>query len=140
MKKVMLFVLFIAFSVLFTTSCKKDSGQGGRASIKGKVWVRKHDPAYSVVVDSYASADDDVYIIYGNETTYGDRQKTTYTGDFEFKYLRKGSYKIYVYSDDSAKLVGPPSNPFAPKIAVVKEVTITERKQTVDAGTIIVLH
>ena len=132
------FIVVIFFT--FSSSCKKDAGQGGRATVKGKVWVRKHDVAYTTVVDSYAASDADVYIIYGNETSYGDHQKTNYLGDYEFKYLRKGGYKIYVYSDDSAKLVGPPANPLAPKMAIVKDISITANKQIVDAGTITVLH
>jgi hypothetical protein len=132
-------VIFV-FSIILSSSCKKGPGEGGRATIKGKIWVRKHDPATYDVVDNYAGADDDVYIIYGDETTYGGHQKTDYQGDFEFNYLRKGNYKIYVYSDDSAKIVGPPVNTLAPKAVIVKDITISDKKQVEDVGIITVLH
>jgi len=128
------FVMFVAF-----ISCKKDPGSGGTSTVKGKVWVRQYDPGFSAVLSQYAGADQTVYIIYGDEVNYGATQKANYNGEFEFQYLRNGKYKIYIYSADSAGTVGPPANPLAPKKAIVKEVEITKRKQTVDAGTLVVL-
>jgi hypothetical protein len=60
---------------------------------------------------------------------------------FEFKYLRKGNYKIYVYSRDSLGTVGPPystlnPNTHAPDKAVFKSVEINDKKAMVDAGTL----
>ena len=139
MKKILISIFILALLVAFLPSCKKGPGTGGRATIKGKVWTRKHDVNYNVV-DNYASADEPVYIIYGDETNYGDKVNTNYNGEYEFQYLRKGNYKIYVYSDDSVKKVGPPANSLAPKMAIVQDITIKDRKETKDAGTIVVLH
>jgi hypothetical protein len=137
MKKIIL-IFPIFFGVSFS-SCKKEPGEGGTSSIKGKVWVRKHDPGFTTVLNQYAGADEDVYIIYGEQIGVSDRVRTDYQGNFEFRFLRKGNYKIYVYSKDSAAIVGPPSNPTAPNMAIVKDVSITAKKQTVDVGTIVIL-
>lgn len=142
MKNKKLFIVCCLLSIvycLFLSSCKKESGSGGNSSIKGKIWVRQYVLNFSSLDEEYAGADEEVYIIYGDETSYGDRIRSDYEGDFEFKYLRKGSYKIYVYSEDSAAIVEPPIHPYAPKIAIIKEVEITDKKQTVDAGTFTIL-
>ncbi|GAB4201940.1 MAG: hypothetical protein Fur0023_07130 [Bacteroidia bacterium] len=134
MKKIhwSLFFIIIAFA------CKKPPGPGGNSSIKGKVTMYFYDASTNTFSKKYPAADIDVYIIYGNETSYGDRIRTDYEGDFEFKYLRKGSYTIYVYSTDTVAYKGPPANPKAPKIAITKNITISKNKQTVDAGEIII--
>ena len=138
MKKIIVsvFILLIAFS--FLSSCKKGPGSGGRATIKGKVWTRKHDVGFTAVLNQYNAADEPVYIIYGDETNYGDKVSTNYNGEFEFQYLRKGNYKVYVYSSDSVAIAG--GNATAPKVAVVQDISITEKKQVFDAGTMVVLH
>ena len=134
-------LLIVSFSfLLFIIACKKPEGKGGNSSIKGKVTLRKYNPSNQTFSLIYPAKDVDVYIIYGNETSYGDRLKTDYEGDFEFKYLRKGKYIIYVYSVDTIAYKGPPANPKAEPIAVIKQVTITKNRQTVDAGEFIIAN
>jgi hypothetical protein len=82
-----------------STACKKGEGQGGKYTITGKVYENKFDINWNVNIGSYYSQSETVYIIYGDDVTYGDNQKTNYDGSYEFKFLRKGKYKIYVYSD-----------------------------------------
>ncbi len=125
---------FIAIAVLSTSSCKKSEGEGGKATITGKIWIKKYmvnNTGTGTIVYSgeYAGAYEDVYIIYGDDATYGERIETNGNGVYEFKYLRLGSYKIYAYSS------GPSLNAIN-RVAVMKEVEITEKKQTVDAGKI----
>ncbi len=134
----MLYRALILIIFIFIISCKKPPGPGGNSSIKGKVIMYLYDASTNTFSKKYPAADVDVYIIYGNETSYGDRIRTDYEGDFEFKYLRKGNYTIYVYSTDTVAYKGPPANPKAPKIPIVKSVTISKNKQTVDAGEIII--
>jgi hypothetical protein len=131
---------FIAISILILNfwGCKKPPGSGGNSSIKGKVTLYLYDPSTNTFSKKYPAADVDVYIIYGNELSYGDRIRADYEGDFEFKYLRKGDYTIYVYSVDTVVYKGPPANPKAPKIAITKKVTISKNKQTVDAGDFVI--
>lgn len=131
-------LVFVSLTMLFA-ACKKEAGQGGRASIKGKVYAEYWDKAFSAKKDSAYAPNVDVYIIYGNDASYGDNQKTSYDGTFEFKYLQKGKYKIYAYSRDSSGVATGQLNIYAPNIAVVKSVEITERKQTKELDEIKVL-
>ena len=139
MKK--LFFIFTAIVALTVASCKKPAGEGGNSSIKGKIHTRNYNPDFSVLINQYDGADLDVYIIYGDDATYGNKVKSGPDGVFEFLYLRKGAYKIYVYSKDSVGTVATPPysvlnpNLNAPKIAVFKSVDISKRKEKVDAGT-----
>jgi hypothetical protein len=119
-------ILFGVAALLLLTSCEKEAGEGGNSSIKGYVHVTDYDAFLINVQGEYPGADEDVYIIYGNDISYGDRIRTGPDGVFEFKYLREGDYKVYVYSADTS---------LAGKVAVMKNVSITGKKQTVDAGT-----
>lgn len=74
--------------------------------------------------EKYAGYDEDVYILYGDAVSYSNKTKANYNGEFEFKYLRKGKYKIYVYSKDNTL------QSKSGDVAVIKEIEITENKQT----------
>jgi len=128
------FILFIMLSFFAGTACKKPPGKGGNSSIRGNIKLMKYDPSTQTFRLQYPAKEVDVYIIYGNDVSYGDRIRTDYEGDFEFKYLRKGDYTIYVYSLDTVAFKGPPANPKAEDIAVVKKVTIKKNKEVVDSG------
>lgn len=139
MKKSITILTLIALTI--GTACKKTAGEGGLSTIKGNVYTKNYNSNFSTLLGQYPGADVDVYIIYGDDVTFGDRIKSGPDGVFEFKYLRKGKYKIYVYSKDSVATVGYPhsmTNPNvnAPDMAVYKEVEVTKRKQTVDTGTL----
>lgn len=119
----------IAFIFLFS-ACDSGSGPGGQATITGKVYVKGNwNSTCTVYQDSSAgfasfyAPDVDVYLIYGDEPTYGDRVKTAPDGTYQFKYLRKGSYTVYAYSKDCNAVSGTSTA----KAAVV----ITEKKQEV---------
>ncbi|MFL5752260.1 MAG: hypothetical protein ACJ76F_02545 [Bacteroidia bacterium] len=131
MKKTFLACLLLALAFLF--SCKKPAGSGGNASIKGKVWVEDWDKYFTAINYEYPGSDEDVYIIYGEDTSYGDRIKTNYNGEFEFKYLRKGKYRVYVYSSQAQTATDPSAQQ-----AKVIEVEITKNKEVKDIGTITV--
>jgi len=128
-------------AIVIGVACKKTAGEGGTSSVKGSIYTKNYNSNFSTLLGQYPGADVDVYIIYGDDATYGDRTKSGPDGIFEFKYLRKGKYKIYVYSKDSVATVGPPyskTNPNvnAPDMAVFKDAEITKRKETVDVGTL----
>jgi hypothetical protein len=128
-KLIALFLIILGSLVL---SCKKPAGEGGKASIKGSLWAEDWNGSFTVKNGEYAAYDEDVYIIYGDDVDYSDKTKSNYNGEFEFKYLRKGKYKIYVYSKD--KTLTSPSG----DVSIVQEVEITEKKQvlTIDKITI----
>jgi hypothetical protein len=115
-------------TVIFLYSCKKHEGKGGNSAISGKVVARKYDLTThpgTYTSPAYNAANEDVYIIYGDDATFGDHQKTNYDGSFEFKYLQKGNYRVYAYSKDSSS--STPSG----KIAVYKDLKIGSEKTTV---------
>jgi hypothetical protein len=129
MKRIILWCFALITFVL--SSCEKPAGQGGDATIKGKIWVEDWDNNFNLLQYQFAGADEDVYIIYGDDVNYGDKISANNNGEFEFKYLRKGKYKIYVYSDQKQT-----SNTPASQVAKVVEAEITSKKQTLDIGTI----
>lgn len=118
-------------TILIFSSCEKGPGEGGNSSIKGYVHVVEYNASFAIVQGEYPGADKDVYIIYGDDISYGDRLKASYDGTFEFKYLRPGKYTIYVYSEDSTQILTGLS---ADKV-ISKQVEITSKKQVIDAGT-----
>jgi hypothetical protein len=122
-------VLF-SFIILLATGCKKDEGQGGSANIKGYVHVSEYNEGFFEVHSDHDGYNENVYIIYGNDIGVSDKTTTDPYGRFEFKYLRKGNYKVYIYSKDSV-----PLGLAIPDVTVLKQLEITDRKQTVDAGT-----
>jgi hypothetical protein len=124
----MKFFLGSTFLVLFLISCSKFEGEGGSATIKGVIREQKYNSLGNVIAE-YPIGDQDVYIIYGNGNTfYDDDIKTSYDGSFQFRYLKKGSYKIFVYEDCSTCPSG--------KKEIIVPVEITKNNQTVTLDTI----
>lgn len=122
-KKALIFGAFLV--LLLVASCSKDAGEGGTSSIRGKVYAKYYNKTFTSLIGEAYAPDQDVYIIYGDDVTYGDKQKTCYDGSFEFKYLRKGTYKVYAYSLDTTL-----TNP-ATQFAVIAEVKITKSGETI---------
>jgi hypothetical protein len=93
-------ILYLSLGlILVASACKKEEGEGGKFTITGKVFVRQYNSTWQVQVDSFYAQNEKVYIIYGDDVTYGDDQNTNSDGTYEFKFLRKGNYKVYTYSD-----------------------------------------
>jgi hypothetical protein len=127
--KLFLILSLVIFSFSF---CSKVEGPGGGATIRGLVIERDH---VGVNVFEYPAVDQDLYIIYGNENSfYDDDVKTSYDGSFEFRYLQKGDYQVFVYSD-----VNPadqtPQDPSSTE-ALLTSVTINEKDDVLNMGTI----
>lgn len=108
------FILFGLVS-LFLFSCVNEEGEGGISVIQGKVYKVLHpNDVYSLEADTFPAAKEDVYIVYGDEPIYGDKMETGYDGFYRFKYLNKGTYKVYAYS----------IYPNSVKVAVIDTVTV----------------
>jgi hypothetical protein len=129
-KKGLIFSTLIV--LLLVSSCAKDAGEGGSSSIKGKVWGKYYNKTFTSLIGEAYAPKKDVYIIYGDDASYGDKQETCYDGSFEFKYLRKGKYKVYAYSLDTTL-----TNP-ATQFAVIAEVEITKNGETVVTDDIVI--
>ena len=120
-------LLISGISMLSMTACEKDPGEGGNSSIAGYLHVTDYNASFLIIQGEYPGADEDVYIIYGDDISYGERIRSGPDGRFEFKYLREGKYTVYAYSDDTT---------LSGNSAVVIPVEITEKKQTVDIDTL----
>ena len=123
----MKFKLYVIYLLVIVSlfGCKKNPGEGGFASIEGKVFVKNYDAAFVSISSEYYLPSETVYIIYGDGTEIGNTVKTSYDGSFKFNYLRKGKYKIYVLGKDETQ-----PNKSIPK-TVLKEITISQKKQQV---------
>jgi len=122
-----IFILFITLGII-VSSCAKYEGEGGSSTIRGVVREQRFN-SLGNLISEYPIADQDVFIIYGNESTfYDDDIKTSYDGSFEFRYLKKGNYKIFVYEDCNTCPSG--------KKEVLIPVEITDNNQIVDLDTI----
>lgn len=122
--------LFLSLFILILSSCTKEPGIGGDATISGRVYEKHYNSTFTVLLSENYAPDVYVYLVFGDEINYGKRIKTNYNGEFEFEYLYEGPYKVYVYSIDSAAtadgIVLPPDS------AVIQEVTIQHRKEIVE--------
>ena len=79
--------------------CTKPEGEGGTSVIYGKVYAYDYNNS-GVLLSEYYLADEDVFIIYGDDDNYhDDSYNTSFDGSFRFQYLRKGTYTVFVYSD-----------------------------------------
>jgi hypothetical protein len=107
-------------------SCSKEAGDGGNSTIYGKITAWDYNAEFTNLKGIYPAADEEVYIIYGDDFSYSERVRTNYEGIYEFKYLRPGDYTIYVYSKDSTLTM--PSEMYAE----VRNVTIDGNKQYVE--------
>lgn len=113
---------------LVITSCTKEEGEGGSATINGFVYEYKLN-ILGDTISRYAAADQDVFIIYGDDHTfYDDNIKTSYDGSFKFPYLQKGKYTVFVYEDCATCLSG--------KKEILHTIEITKKNQVIDLDTI----
>jgi hypothetical protein len=125
-------VLSVSFILLFL-GCKKQPGEGGFATITGRLYVKNYDPTFTVLLSEYYLPGESVYIKYGDNNEVGDNVRTTNDGTFTFNYLRKGKYKVYAIGKDNSK----------PSLSVPKEtlieIEIKEKKQIVNLGDLVII-
>jgi hypothetical protein len=125
-------LIWIFLILLTVASCKKEAGDGGNSSIKGKITrelrVVLNNP--TTAVGSFPAADEDVYIMYGDHVSPDDRVQTNYDGEYEFLYLRPGKYKVYAFSKDTNAVAVPWDEDH---MTVLRELEITDGNQQVVA-------
>lgn len=124
MRKTVITILSIL--LLIVSSCSKKEGEGGTATIKGKVIVKLCSDSFDTIYAEFPDEERDVYIIYGNDDYYGDKTETHYDGSFQFSYLRKGTYKVFAYSDDETGLSDNGKKPVLVDVNVDKNGKIVE--------------
>lgn len=123
-------IVAITFLSAIVISCNKEEGEGGESTIKGRLVCRTYDKDYRVLQGESGDADEDVYIIYGDDSMAGDKVTTSPDGYFEFNYLQKGNYTLYYYSDDSTKIS-------TNQVAFHKNISIGSDGNTVDVGNLL---
>lgn len=124
-------VIFLMFTAI---SCNKPAGPGGKAVVKGKVYAYDFDNTQRYVLSKGYASGEKVYICYGNNTSIGNDVNTSTDGSFEFRFLNKGHYKVFVNSlDTSIKFKGNDT-----EYPVIKEFDITDAGQTINLDDIII--
>jgi len=126
----LIFITICLFALF--NSCSQPEGIGGSSTIKGKIWINYYNDDFSKLLSSepLPAKDEDVYLVFGNDSVVGDDTKTSYTGDFEFEYLWPGKYKLYYYADDTT---GKSSK----KVEMVQEITLG-KNETVELNNLII--
>ena len=100
----LIFLIIATGFILVINSCQKQPGDGGLATIHGKVYSYQFDKYYQVI-DSGYHANTTVYLSYGNHTWEDQTTKSSYTGEYAFPYLHTGDYTIWVLNKcDSCNL------------------------------------
>ncbi|MGB6037080.1 MAG: hypothetical protein WBG42_12480 [Cryomorphaceae bacterium] len=117
---------------LFFFSCEDKPGEGGRASVQGKVYVKDFNGNCTVLLDSFYGIDEEVFIIAGDDPSYFERVRTGPDGTFWFPYLRRGKYEVYALSE--------PCNIPGELETVGFEIEIKERKEEIITEDIVVLR
>ncbi|PJB16312.1 MAG: hypothetical protein CO118_00695 [Flavobacteriales bacterium CG_4_9_14_3_um_filter_32_8] len=119
-------IIVITLITLIISSCSKEEGEGGRASITGKVYAKNYNASFTQLLSEYYAPEEEVYIIYGDNQFYDDKIKTDPNGVFEFKHLRKGNYTIFVYSKDTTFTIASGVE------ALYKSAEITNKEEIVE--------
>jgi hypothetical protein len=122
MKRVVFICTCVALAALFFSSCGVEPGEGGLASIRGKVFGYDINSSGKILDSSYVG-DARVFISYGNHSWSDDDVRTAYNGEYAFRGLQKGKYTLWVFSQCD-------SCPFN-QTYVKKEAEITESEQEV---------
>ena len=127
-------LIALAIVVMIAAGCKKEAGEGGTSTITGKVTVHDYNGSFPFFYESYPAQEENVYIIYGDATAgYDNRTRTSYDGSYRFDYLRKGDYRIFVYTDDTVNIFSLAQQP------VIREVNISKNKSTVEVPELIIV-
>ncbi len=114
------------------TICVATKDRSGNSTITGHVLAQDYNSVGVYTGNDFDAYDEDVFLVYENETFYMDDVKTHYDGTYRFDNLPKGKYKIYAYTKVFQSGVQLEDEP------VIVEVTITDNLQTVTAPEIII--
>lgn len=126
-------IFLLLTAPIFLLSCEKDPGQGGNSTLYGKVLVKEYNSTFTVLEETYYAPGIWVYLVYGDDRDYSERVQTGPGGVWEFKYLRPGSYKVYALSKDSTLSTNA-------DLPVIREIDISDRKQEINAGDLIIFN
>ena len=123
--RVPFFLVFV--TLIMFISCSKTEGPGGSSTIYGQVWAINYNYELTNKLGEHWAQEEDVYIMYGNDTIPSDDVKTGYNGTYWFQFLQEGEYTIYVMSEDTTFTHS------SGKYPVKTTVTISENGETIEA-------
>ena len=129
-----LFSIFcLGFFALGFSSCSKEAGTGGFASVSGVIWTQDWDNTFSIINSEFPAMDEDVYLMYGTDSIPSEDVKTSYNGWYNFSYLQPGKYTLYVYSN---RYITPGNTNKLEPLLVPFEITDKREKVVLDTITI----
>jgi hypothetical protein len=91
--------------VLFIVSCEKSEGLGGTGSISGTISEHFYNDDFSLLIHEKPAVDEEIFIVFGDQKELGNRVRTNDMGQFSFKYLYPGDYRVYFISEDSTSVL-----------------------------------
>ena len=99
MKNTIKFMLAFVAVALLLPACNKGPGEGGTGTLQGFVKLVHHpDDDFQLNADTVVAAKTDVFIVYGDESYFGDDVETGPDGMYQFEYLNPGDYTVFAYS------------------------------------------
>jgi hypothetical protein len=101
----MLMLFLSLLFVLLPMSCEKSEGLGGTGSIAGTITEQFFNDDFSLLIHEQAAVDEEVFIVFGNNEELGARVRTNDRGQFRFKYLYPGNYRVFFVSEDPASVL-----------------------------------
>ena len=104
LSRVKMLIIFLLL-VLLPLSCEKSEGLGGTGSIAGTISEQFYNDDYSLLIHEKPAVDEEVFIVFGNKEELGARVRTNDLGQFRFKYLYPGNYRVFFISDDSTAVL-----------------------------------
>jgi len=135
MRKFVKGVFVITVIMIVTASCTKEPGVGGSATVTGTILAKDYN-SLGTLLGEHEAQNYKVYLIYGDEGgAFDDDMNTSHDGSFEFKYLQKGNYELFVYSDYS---YCPTCGNLGDSVISVN-FQITDKKQSLDLSDITIL-
>lgn len=91
--------IIFGLSLLLLAACNSHEGEGGTGTVQGYVRLVHHpDDNYQLQADTLVAAKTDVFIVYGDDTYYGDDTETDPNGFYQFRFLTPGDYTVFAYS------------------------------------------
>lgn len=131
MNRIVWIITVICLGLL--VSCEQAEGPGGQSVISGRVKIIDYNEELTNYLGTYYAYDEDVYLIYGNDSIPSDDVQTSYNGYYRFEYLQAGHYTVYAMSEDTT------GNSASGHFAVLKEVLIPENGDDIEVEEIIIV-
>ncbi|MBL4715859.1 MAG: hypothetical protein JKX95_04420 [Bacteroidia bacterium] len=91
-------IIIVSIILVLASSCSKEPGEGGTSNITGNVYFNLYDHN-DKFIEKQNAVDEQVFITYGDHTIFDDDTDTHQDGQYQFKFLRNGDYKVFAYED-----------------------------------------